>query len=982
MKEPYVKNTIFDLTGGLSSPPPDDGYNIAATAFLPTGPLGKRKIMSQGQFIQEYLTGSKVRPDDNMSILYLYMVLGINPVYVTRACPVTVLEGITSKGDSILFDKAYKMLPSYFKFRVDSIKDQLDYYYAKIGEYCYTSGDDSDILPDEISGATKVKLSVTKSIDAIVDSLISSGEDATLNIIKSEDNAIISRSKIDLFSNNIGKTVEIAKSMIYHLCKTSALVSTRLVGELDYISTQGISYYFQGMNIHAPTSIMNPVALVSPDNKSTILNKYFMLKVLAASNAAFYGKLKVGIHDYVGEDDIKFTSSNVPYLKVATNNLEICGSKSFDQGTLGSHAISVVNSVATKEDLPTTDTTVGNKYIVLADESHAGKKYIYTIVSNTPVTWDEGLEFTPIVGPNVAFQIDEVTYNFVATKEVSADSKVIPLNVSNTLDFLVSVMDYIISHWPAKYASNNTESLVLTGDLTMLSPQSNGSMSSSYYKVTSDTEKDFTYYYYLSSDENNIQYIKYPFLWLIVGNYLYYTGEMPESFSVPVGKTAVRMHKYPVNMNEFLSYLFKSLYTTQQIGMFNGSFVSTGELDITFDEDVMDVSSSTVNQSTMDQFAVVQSFPSTESVFSFSYSKSKENEDILELELNYKNGTVIENWTMSFVPGVVNGFGVDQWYERVVSDYFKVVSLTSMGETGEIADSFSSIKYGNKVGIPDYDVQYLKDAMQTLPQYEDGVYYDMLIDSGVVDPGFASVIEKLSTEFDSIYPASLPDSLNEADLISYIGAANLSSNKVRLLAAADRLPVSGFSKSIPGSFKLIQGILSLFRNKAIEFAPHFDLNHGTVGVSSLIQTWDKSTREKLLDYKIATLKGGVTTPYYINKNVTAQPFSSYMSEDQNVRMTNTAVHVVDNYVKTHKAELNTAAIRTKIQDGCNRVLQDRLFKGKAYSPAMYRAVCDDSNNTMAVINNNQLVVSLYASFTPSIQYILVDHFIVPLDQVS
>ena len=107
-----------------------------------------------------------------------------------------------------------------------------------------------------------------------------------------------------------------------------------------------------------------------------------------------------------------------------------------------------------------------------------------------------------------------------------------------------------------------------------------------------------------------------------------------------------------------------------------------------------------------------------------------------------------------------------------------------------------------------------------------------------------------------------------------------------------------------------------------------------------------------------------------------------MSEDQNVRMTNIAVHLCEDNLKQYIGELNTAVLRDLVQTRLTTAIQDRLFKGKQYAPAMYRVVCDDSNNPLSVVEQNQLVVSLYASFTPSIQYVLVDHFIVPLSQVQ
>jgi len=999
MKEPSVTSQVFDMTGGLIPAPADDGYNIALAAYTPTGPLGKHKVLSQKEFIDKYMVGSSVRADDHMSVLFAYLLLASNPLYVIRAVPNTILEGISSLGHSLLFDKSFNLLKEYFKFKITSIKDELPYYYIQIGNYVYTTGDNSSIPSDEISGATKVSISTTKSIDALINGLpvVVDANDPTADVIKSYDSAITSRDKIVKFSSNIGKAIEVARSEIYARCSSSNTKVSRSVEELDYIASQGISYYFQGLNIRPPTSLLNPIPITSPDNKAMMVNNYFMLKCIAAANADAYGKLEIELKDvFSGQNkDATFQSSNDPNLVVSSGKIKVVGSKPLTVGTVGSHALTFKGTVATKSALPTgaAGAQVGDRYIVTADETHSGRKYYYTIATVgtpvegvTPITsWDAGNQYIEVSAPSINVSINSVVYTLVAAADVSADPTIVPVikTDTNTYDFLVAAIDYIISHWPQYYDSSNSNSLKTTGNLTFLSYAANGSLDSNYYNVAVDTEDDYTYYYYLSSDADNDLYIHFKFLWMVVGNYFYYSGTLPTGFSIPSNKTVVKMTGDAVSREGFVSLLFTNLYLTQKIGMFNSNFVATAELALDADPDMIEYSSSMVSQSTVEQFAIVQMFPSTEAVFKFDYKKDSENEDIIDLHLNYKDGTIVEDWTMSFVPGVVNGYGVDQWYTRVKSDNFKVVNLMPEGEVGDMDDSYSSPAFGNKVSVPEYSDQFMIDAMSELPDYEDGVYYDMISDSGVCSPTYAASLETLAAKLFAIYPASLPpDTTNPDDLISFTGAANLKSCNTRMLAAGDRESVAGFSKVMPGSLKIIRGILGLYRNKAIEFAPHFEINNGTVGVANLVQEFKKTDRERLLDYKIATLKGGVNGPYYINDNTTAQPNKSYMSEDQNVRMTNTAVHLLDDYVKYFKAELNTAATRQKCQDGANSRLQDRLFKGKVYSPAQYKAVCDDTNNPLPVINNNQLVVDLYASFTPSIHYILVNHYIIPLDQVK
>jgi len=920
MKEAYVKSNVYDLTGGLGEAPPDDGYNIVASAYLPTGPVGKIKVNSQNEFIKKFMIGTKMSPADHISALYIYQLLAKNPVHLLRACPNTFLEGISSLGNKYLFDSSFNLLTQYSKFNIDTIKDPLAYYYLVIGNNCYFTGDDEDIPTSEVGAAVHVEVNDEKSLDYLMEDLltVASDNDPTVFILKSERGVLVSRSPISVRSTNIGKFTEIKRGGQYSRVTDASISAVTEVKELDNIAINGVTYYFMGINIHSTTGMLNPIPITSPDNKEFILNKYFLLKVIAESGADFYGNYTVGILD---KEDV----SNVSFLTTNAKGFEVVGTSIKMKG-------------------------------------------------NTRITPTDDITTAPFIEATVAGE----TIKFMVTTDATAeeDTVVIATSEISSAAFLDKVMTWIISNNPTLYCSDDDTYLNITGSLTLLNRQDNGSLTSNYYNVTKDTGTDYTYYYYLSTDNNNNDFIKYDFLWIVVGNYFYYTGSIPAGFVPPEAGVSVKMQKGAVTPSEFRSLLLRNLNTTQGISRYEGAYVSSQVLDLDFDEDVMEVSTGLVNQEPVELFAVVQKFPSSGNVLNFQFSTNADNEDIINLTLNYKDGVEVADWTMSFVPGVVDGYMIDQWYTRVTSDYFKVVQLV---EDGERVDSYVSPKYGEGIELPDYDVQYMKDAIDSIPEYEDGIKYDLILDSGVVDPGLAASVETIAKQLFIPYPVSVPaETTNEQDLIDYVGATGINSFYARILAAGDRENVAGFSVVMPGSIKIARAYIDAFRNKANEFAPNYEATHGVVGVSSLVQEFKKTTREKLLDYKIATLKGGSGSPYFINDNVTAQPGSSYMSEEQNVRMTCTAVHVVDDYAKRFKAEFNNSTNRQICQDGVNDVLRERLMKGKAYAPVSYRGVCDDSNNPIADINNNIMRISLYAQYNPSTKWVLVDHFIVPL----
>jgi hypothetical protein len=950
MKEPYVESNIYDLTGNLAAAPSDDGYPIVGAVFSPTGPIEKRKVLSQKDFIDNYLLSSTVLPTDHDSIKFLFKVLEVNPVYVVRACPVTVLEGISSKGRSLLFDKAYNLLSKYYQFKIEAIKDSKDYYYMIIGDTMYITGNLASIPVEEIGDYDTKVLSNSKSLDLLLDLFIReyNKEDSAVDFIDCKPGYLQSRVPVTKWSSNVGLHKEIKEEGKYSTISTLNNDSI-LVNELRYINISGTSYYFSGRNYLSPTAIPLPVRITSPDNQSSILSKYFMLKVIGTSNCKMSGSLEFAIKDVsnVTNYDVKFLDTNINSLSITSE---------------GARLLLLDNSMINVDD--------GFKYISFENDTktESQEKITYTFTLGTDTE-----RATPT---NVRISL--------GTKSCT------------TYEFISRLLDYVISNNSTIYDSAKSTSIVFTEgrDVTIYEKAEN-TLSSDIYAVMEDEGK-LTYQYYTSVDDNNEDYITFDSLGIVVGDYYYYTG-IPESSFINAVSNRVPMSDDPVTYKEFISLLQYNLFITQNIGMFNDAFICTEvtvdeeghdkSVELDYDSNKLTVTDKFVHQSAVEQFAIVQRFPSKSSIMRFSYKKNAEDGQILDLTLNFKNGISTEDWTMSFVPGVTDGYGIDQWYERVQNPYMKVVSLTEEGKTGELADEveageiYESPYFGGKVGVPEFNIQYMKDAIQEIPEYDDDQYYYMITDSGVINASYASIIQTLCSTLKAWYPVSLPSSTkNPNDLISFVGGANLNSYFVRMLAAGDREEVAGFSAVMPGSLKLIRGILDLYRNQSQEFAPHYDLNNGTVGVSNLVQSFTKTQRELLLDHKIESLKGGVGSPYYINDNVTAQKKTSYLSENQNVLMTIAAVHECEGVARYFKAELNTKATRKRFQDALNSALEDRLFKGKAYAPYSYYAICDETNNPLNVINDNKLVATLYAQYTPSAKKIILDHFIIPLQQ--
>lgn len=1134
-KEPRVESNIYDLTGNLANAPADDGYPIAGAVFTPAGPIEKRKVLSQKDFIDTYLMGSTVLPTDHDSIKYIFKLLELNPVYVMRACPVTVLEGISSTGSRLVFDKSFNLLPSYKLFRIVDFPDDFSYFAVTVpdssesSETCTTYYAESDIIeisswedleyhadengkikagmvfkldsedddaiyftvpfdtdaddlieshnvqyiqpaatavfPD--ASKKKVRVAEKKSLDRLISNISIWANKDSFNscVMTSREGYLSARSRLEkeFFSKNIGEIREVVNAIKFAQVSTDDILedaeNDSVVSETQYLSIDGYSYYFAGTGKLGVPRIDAPYAISSPNNFDQISKEYFMLKVMAESGCSDeggFGRIAISLGGTSAEDSdsqsesnayvTEFCSKNIPSLflgelnehgyseeLIFASNKFISPDPEYLDADEDSGSASDINAikfayVALRIRDPQLDGTESSSN---GAESDGHRYRIYTWGPDTIGTYQDSSSSASGAAEAEELRKSQETVRHILRRDSESlsdikweDISVISLSNASapfaTSKFLSKMLDKLISTEKRKvfseagapedrriYDSSNTRltdyyPVYLRGTLLMTTSEDNP-LSSDYFHVTTDTETGRSFYqYYISRDSDNDQLRKVSFAQIAIGNYLYYTGDSYNSYGVNdlstvsiqrtdhdgtvISLTPVKMSGDPVSLAKFNALLQFYAYKYQKIGMYKGNFISedrnisVGLATDIFPHAVGHLWSESVDQTTVDQFAIVQKFPAAGSIFQFSYSKDSENDDIIDLTLNYKSGTSRESWTMSFVPGVVNGYGIDQFYTRVENDYFKVVNLMGDGNLGEWLDSYTSPFFGSAVAVPEYNVQYMINAMQELPEYEDGLYYYLLTDSGVIDTSYASAIQALCPALHSWYPVSLPSTSSTADLISFVSVAGLNSFYVRMLAASDRMNINGFSSVMPGSYKLIQSVLSLYRSQSNEFAPNYDINHGTVGMSNPAQSFRKDAREKLLDYKIETLKGGAGTDYYINDNVTAQKTTSYMSENQNVLMVIAAVHECENIAKSYKAELNTAATRKRLEDALNSAIQNRLFKGKAYAPYQYYAVCDASNNPLQVINNNQLVADIYAQFTPSSKVIILNHYIIPLDQ--
>ena len=269
MKEPHISSTVYDMTGGLQPAPSDDGYNIAMVVYSPTGPTAKTKVFSQKDFIDKYMVGTSMSPTDDISTIMAYMTLAQNPLYVVRACPETVLEGVGCTGIHYLFDKNKHILNDYWQFKVTEITDPAENNYglgnAESANQLYYAGKSAVANCHEVSSS--------KDLDELCAGLVEATQNnGDLQIVSvTPQNKIVATEKL-YFTNNIA----VLKSVEQKDAFQQVAAGDTEVAQGGNVVINGKTYYYRGDNTVDPSEFLNPVAINSAAGQQTIDSVVFL----------------------------------------------------------------------------------------------------------------------------------------------------------------------------------------------------------------------------------------------------------------------------------------------------------------------------------------------------------------------------------------------------------------------------------------------------------------------------------------------------------------------------------------------------------------------------------------------------------------------------------------------------------------------------------------------------------------------------------
>lgn len=174
----------------------------------------------------------------------------------------------------------------------------------------------------------------------------------------------------------------------------------------------------------------------------------------------------------------------------------------------------------------------------------------------------------------------------------------------------------------------------------------------------------------------------------------------------------------------------------------------------------------------------------------------------------------------------------------------------------------------------------------------------------------------------------------------------------------------------------------VYANKANneEFAPVFSTTNGRLTYMNPTHELKKGEREALLNATkpVNSVKWYPRVrSYAFNNNLVCRTAMDVMSEEMNVRMANKIARGILQIVPDFHGRLNNKQLRKEVVENLNYFMDENIMS-QNYRPVEYLVICNDKNNTDAVINANKLAIKVCIRLQGSIKYIDVLDEIYPL----
>lgn len=473
---------------------------------------------------------------------------------------------------------------------------------------------------------------------------------------------------------------------------------------------------------------------------------------------------------------------------------------------------------------------------------------------------------------------------------------------------------------------------------------------------------------------SEIEYTPESYSVYIDGTVYYCGSEEPEYDDVVL---YTQLSSESLTYDTFVSKLFSQLEADRIIGRINtNSIYLTGE-SVVKCVDTLKVITTKLDQTATiadAKFAVVAKFPCSQALFKYAFVKNDEVEDYDVIDLTYVYNQISSTISISFDPEAMDGYGTSLYYTKYnegtsENNYVRIIELNTDVDTPLPTEQVVIGAFGNELITADPEPTDYANAISKFGDYEDK-QYSFIWDSGYSSPILAKAMITLGQTINAQVVPSFPVNYKKVeDILSYHESIGANSYQVVEVVPAHKSTYCGsFMTTVPGSLSYIVARVNSYLGSTIEFQPLFGATRGACTAPNLIWRINKKDQQTLADNNINSIINTINGTY-LNFNLTQQKATTYLSEEQNVYMSNVIAHVCQEFNPSIIAELNNEELWNRIVTNLTARLTNRMYSGKNPTYNAIRVVCDGTLNTQEVIESRQLIYRVDVQYTPSTSYI-------------
>lgn len=899
---PYQKTDVVDNSAYQSSLVADTGINIASIINADTGPMDRVTLQSSADLIKYFCTGSAITAKSDQTIQVLGAMLATGGVDVIRVGTANIKIGRTDDGQLVFTDSNYNVIPKLSRLKFTSVEENPTLLCLRIGNIVYYVADSQSHKPDTQYETQYIEGDVTVEnlIRGVSDKCIAVGEDY---IITEQNNVACDGGELDTISI---ETTYVSTN------KTLYPIENSLIPIDSYITIDNVSYYFIGDGTQfsqdniTKLSENGGVVIRIKNSLNNIRTERFIAKVISE---AFINNTNTFI-----ESDVKFDFSHViEYSKGENDDYGYTNTYDFSTrlSDLGiytySHNDEITSGYFTIDNFPDTTSPTG----------YTTRRFAWNLPDNTFIKEGDN---------NDSIHTYSITTESTDFIQILQEFE---LEYTKTIDTLIPVYTEQSNELttPSMYFENSTVSIATLNE----------------YAKLEDVEEAGVYktYVHLKEVEDNELSVQ-------VDGVVYYIGEDPSDKYSNV-TSSVRLGNSPMTVSDFKVKLFNQLNADLIMGKINNDSIwVSGDVNVT-SKSIIIITKAIKNQDIdleTSKFALVAKFPSSKKLFDYAYMKDTSIEDFDVLKISYVYNQIQGTMVISFDANAVDGYGNALYYDRYndgenETSLFKIIEVNPDNETPQNVDSITVEPWGNEILMAEPTLADYQAAMLKYLDYEDK-QYRYIWDSGYSMPAFAKTMFTVATEKNAQVVLSYPVTYkagDEENVLNYYTAIGVDSPRMYHIVPAHKSTYNGgFLTTVPASVSFLAARINSYKNVTPELQPLFGANRGATSAPNLVWRINKTTQQKFADSQINCIVNDINGTY-INFNMTGQKKTTYLSEEQNMYISDVIAGVCEQFNPTIIAEQNNEELWETVERTVTSMVTQRVMVNKNPAPAGIRVRC-------------------------------------------